>query len=101
MRKKDHAQHESLKWGLHALLVVIAEITDGLRPMARGSAQPELGMPGHQCREYRSAQAGLHRLGKPLGCFAGAVAAGANDYIMKPFDAGAIRAKLADIGVTV
>ena len=30
-----------------------------------------------------------------------AVAAGANDYIMKPFDAGAVRAKLADIGVTV
>ena len=30
-----------------------------------------------------------------------AVAAGANDYIMKPFDAAAVRAKLADIGVTV
>ena len=30
-----------------------------------------------------------------------AVAAGANDYIMKPFDATAVRAKLADIGVTV
>jgi two-component system chemotaxis response regulator CheY len=28
-----------------------------------------------------------------------AVAAGANDYIMKPFDAAAVRAKLADIGV--
>jgi two-component system chemotaxis response regulator CheY len=27
-----------------------------------------------------------------------AVAAGANDYIMKPFDADAIRTKLADIG---
>ena len=30
-----------------------------------------------------------------------AVAAGANDYIMKPFDAAQIAAKLADIGVTV
>jgi two-component system chemotaxis response regulator CheY len=29
-----------------------------------------------------------------------AVAAGANDTIMKPFDAAAITAKLADIGVT-
>lgn len=34
------------------------------------------------------------------GEIAGAVAAGANDYIMKPFDAAAIKAKLADIGVT-
>jgi two-component system chemotaxis response regulator CheY len=35
------------------------------------------------------------------GEIANAVAAGANDYIMKPFDAVAVRAKLADIGVTV
>ncbi|HEY0267031.1 MAG TPA: response regulator [Rhizomicrobium sp.] len=32
---------------------------------------------------------------------AGAMAAGANEYVMKPFDAVAVRAKLADIGVTV
>ena len=32
---------------------------------------------------------------------AGAVAAGANDYVMKPFDAVAIKAKLADIGVAL
>ncbi|HWX89957.1 MAG TPA: response regulator [Rhizomicrobium sp.] len=31
----------------------------------------------------------------------GAMAAGANDYVMKPFDGSAVRAKLADIGVTV
>jgi two-component system chemotaxis response regulator CheY len=32
---------------------------------------------------------------------AGAMAAGANEYVMKPFDGGVVRAKLADIGVTV
>jgi two-component system chemotaxis response regulator CheY len=32
---------------------------------------------------------------------AGAMAAGANDYLMKPFERGEIAAKLADIGVTV
>ena len=32
---------------------------------------------------------------------AAAVAAGANDYLMKPFDAAQVAAKLADIGVTV
>jgi len=31
---------------------------------------------------------------------AAAMAAGANDYVMKPFDGSAVRAKLADIGVT-
>jgi two-component system chemotaxis response regulator CheY len=35
------------------------------------------------------------------GEIANAVAAGANDYIMKPFDGSHVRAKLADIGVTV
>jgi two-component system chemotaxis response regulator CheY len=34
------------------------------------------------------------------GDIAAAMAAGANDYVMKPFDAVAVRAKLADIGVT-
>jgi two-component system chemotaxis response regulator CheY len=32
---------------------------------------------------------------------AGAMAAGANEYVMKPFDSSAVRAKLADIGVAV
>jgi two-component system chemotaxis response regulator CheY len=32
---------------------------------------------------------------------AAAVMAGANDYLMKPFDAAAVRAKLAEIGVTL
>jgi two-component system chemotaxis response regulator CheY len=32
---------------------------------------------------------------------AAAVMAGANDYLMKPFDAAAMRAKLAEIGVTI
>jgi two-component system, chemotaxis family, chemotaxis protein CheY len=32
---------------------------------------------------------------------ANAIAAGANDYVMKPFDGGVLRAKLADIGVAV
>lgn len=32
---------------------------------------------------------------------ASAMAAGANEYVMKPFDGGAVRAKLADIGVTI
>lgn len=31
---------------------------------------------------------------------AGALAAGANEYLLKPFDGGQIRAKLAEIGVT-
>ncbi len=35
------------------------------------------------------------------GDIANAMAAGANEYVMKPFDAPAVRAKLADIGVTV
>lgn len=32
---------------------------------------------------------------------AAAMMAGANDYLMKPFDAAAVRAKLAEIGVTL
>jgi two-component system, chemotaxis family, chemotaxis protein CheY len=32
---------------------------------------------------------------------ASAMAAGANEYVMKPFDGSAVRAKLADIGVAV
>ena len=32
---------------------------------------------------------------------AGAMAAGANEYVMKPFDGEVVRAKLADIGVAV
>lgn len=28
------------------------------------------------------------------------MAAGANEYVLKPFDGGQVRAKLADIGVT-
>jgi two-component system chemotaxis response regulator CheY len=32
---------------------------------------------------------------------AAGVTAGANDYVLKPFDAAEIRAKLADIGVTL
>ena len=35
------------------------------------------------------------------GEIASAMAAGANEYVMKPFDGAAVRAKLADIGVTV
>jgi two-component system, chemotaxis family, chemotaxis protein CheY len=35
------------------------------------------------------------------GEIASAMAAGANEYVMKPFDGSAVRAKLADIGVTV
>ncbi len=32
---------------------------------------------------------------------ANAMAAGANEYVMKPFDGDGVRAKLADIGVTI
>jgi two-component system chemotaxis response regulator CheY len=32
---------------------------------------------------------------------ASAMAAGANEYLLKPFDGTAVRAKLAEIGVTV
>ena len=32
---------------------------------------------------------------------AGAMAAGANEYLLKPFDGTQIRAKLAEIGVTL
>jgi len=32
---------------------------------------------------------------------AAAMLAGANDYLMKPFDAAAVRAKLAEIGITL
>jgi two-component system chemotaxis response regulator CheY len=35
------------------------------------------------------------------GEIASAMAAGANEYVMKPFDGAGVRAKLADIGVTV
>jgi two-component system chemotaxis response regulator CheY len=35
------------------------------------------------------------------GEIAGAMNAGANEYIMKPFDAAGIRTKLAEIGVTI
>jgi two-component system chemotaxis response regulator CheY len=35
------------------------------------------------------------------GEIASAMAAGANEYVLKPFDGTAVRAKLADIGVTV
>ena len=32
---------------------------------------------------------------------ASAMAAGANEYVMKPFDGVGVRAKLADIGITI
>ena len=35
------------------------------------------------------------------GEIASAMAAGANEYVLKPFDGSSVRAKLADIGVTV
>jgi two-component system chemotaxis response regulator CheY len=35
------------------------------------------------------------------GEIASAMAAGANEYVLKPFDGTAVRAKLADIGVTL
>ena len=35
------------------------------------------------------------------GEIASAMAAGANEYIMKPFDGDHVRAKLADIGATL
>ena len=35
------------------------------------------------------------------GEIATAMAAGADEYVLKPFDGSAVRAKLADIGVTV
>ena len=35
------------------------------------------------------------------GEIATAMAAGANEYVLKPFDGGQVRAKLADIGVTL
>jgi len=54
---------------------------------------------------------GQHDGGQPVILFcttendvdeiAGAMAAGANDYVLKPFDAAQIRGKLADIGITV
>jgi two-component system chemotaxis response regulator CheY len=57
-------------------------------------------------KSVRGQQAGGHPVilfattESDAGDIAAAMAAGANDYVMKPFDASAVRAKLADIGVT-
>ncbi|HWA69293.1 MAG TPA: response regulator [Rhizomicrobium sp.] len=101
---------------LEALPYSVEEAEDGMAALrAVREKMPDLifldwNLPSMKGVEFVKSVRGQQDGGHPVilfcttendaGEIAGAVAAGANDYIMKPFDGDAIRAKLADIGVT-
>ena len=68
-------------------------------------------LPSMKGLDFVKSVRGQHEGGHPVILFcttesdpseiATAMAAGANEYVMKPFDGTAVRAKLAEIGVTV
>lgn len=68
-------------------------------------------LPSMKGLDFIKSVRGQHDGGHPVILFcttesdpaeiANAMAAGANEYVLKPFDGSQVRAKLADIGVTV
>ena len=95
----------------------VAEAEDGMAGLrACREKMPDLifldwNLPSMKGVEFVKSVRGQQQGGHPVILFcttesnpaeiAGAMAAGANEYVMKPFDGSAVRAKLADIGVTV
>ncbi len=102
---------------MEALTYSVEEAEDGMGALrACREKMPDLifldwNLPSMKGVDFVKSVRGQNDGGRPVilcattendsGEIANAVAAGANDYIMKPFDAVAVRAKLADIGVTV
>lgn len=95
----------------------VAEAEDGLEALrACHEKMPDLifldwNLPSMKGVEFVKSVRGQQHGGHPVILFcttegdpseiATAMAAGANEYVMKPFDSGQVRAKLADIGVTL
>ena len=95
----------------------VAEAEDGLTGLrACRDKMPDLifldwNLPSMKGVDFIKSVRGQQDGGRPVilfcttesdpGEIADAMAAGANEYVMKPFDGTQVRAKLADIGVTV
>jgi two-component system chemotaxis response regulator CheY len=101
---------------LEELRYAVAEAEDGMEALrACREKMPDLifldwNLPSMKGVDFVKSVRGQADGGHPVILFcttesdpvdiAAAMAAGANDYVMKPFDSSAVRAKLADIGVT-
>ena len=102
---------------LEELSYSVAEAEDGMTALrAVRENMPDLifldwNLPSMKGLDFVKSVRGQHDGGHPVILFcttesdpaeiATAMAAGANEYVLKPFDGGQVRAKLADIGVTV
>jgi two-component system chemotaxis response regulator CheY len=102
---------------LEGLQFAVAEAEDGMAALRACHEQmPDLifldwNLPSMKGVDFVKSVRGQQDGGRPVILFcttendsqeiAAGVTAGANDYVLKPFDAAQIRAKLADIGVTL
>jgi two-component system chemotaxis response regulator CheY len=102
---------------LEGLQFAVAEAEDGMTALRACREQmPDLifldwNLPSMKGVDFVKSVRGQQDGGRPVILFcitendsqeiAAGVTAGANDYVLKPFDAAQIRAKLADIGVTL
>ena len=102
---------------LEELRYCVAEAADGMEALrACREKMPDLifldwNLPSMKGLDFIRSVRGQPDGGHPVILFcttesdpdeiASAMAAGANEYVLKPFDGSAVRAKLADIGVTV
>jgi len=102
---------------LEELQYSVGEAEDGMEALrACREKMPDLifldwNLPTMKGLEFVKSVRGQQEGGHPVILFcttesnpaeiASAMAAGANEYVMKPFDGSAVRAKLADIGVAV
>ena len=100
---------------LEGMEFAVAEAEDGMAALrACHEHMPDLifldwNLPSMKGVDFVKSVRGQQDGGRPVILFcttendsqeiAAAMTAGANDYVMKPFDAAQIRAKLADIGV--
>jgi two-component system chemotaxis response regulator CheY len=94
----------------------VAEAEDGMEGLrVCREKMPDLifldwNLPSMKGLDFVRSVRGQHDGGHPVilfcttesdpGEIASAMAAGANEYVLKPFDGSSVRAKLADIGVT-
>jgi two-component system chemotaxis response regulator CheY len=102
---------------LEGLSYSVAEAEDGMAALrACHEKMPDLifldwNLPSMKGLDFIKSVRGQHDGGRPVILFcttesnpdeiADALAAGANEYLLKPFDGTAVRAKLAEIGSTV
>ena len=102
---------------MEALRYSVDEAEDGMGALrAVREKMPDLifldwNLPSMKGVEFVKSVRGQHDGAHPVILFcttesdpadiAGAMAAGANQYVMKPFDGDGVRAKLADIGLAV